>query len=203
MYDKSLQLIKSVSFVTSVLDAPSNTGVNEKLKLDSILFKDRNNQLVDKYKFEYQPSFNFNATQQDLWGYLNSGASNSRYVPTYDNILLSSTDHGGPYTYNFTGANYKNPSFMVAGVIKRIIYPTGGITEFFFEQNQVKVVSGTHYEAPGLRIAKVRTSDGNGNFAYKTYKYGENEDDYGSLNSATVMDFPNYMQYLSSEKRLV
>jgi hypothetical protein len=203
VYDKSLQLIKSVSFATSILDVPANTGSIEKLKLDSILFKDRNNIVVDRYKFEYQPSFNFNATQQDYWGYLNSGTSNFRYVPTYNNISLSTQDAGGPFTYNFSGANNKNPSFIVAGTIKKITYPTGGITEFFFEQNQVKVNSGTHYSASGLRIKKIRTSDGNGNFTYKTYTYGEDEDGYGFSNSATLGEFPNYMQYTSSEKRYV
>ncbi|WP_409416742.1 DUF5977 domain-containing protein [Flavobacterium sp. PS2] len=68
-----------------------------------------------------------NSPAQDYWGYYNGATDNIDLIPT---IFLESRP------IEIKGANrFVNPSKSQFGILKKIIYPTGGYTEFDFENN--------------------------------------------------------------------
>lgn len=74
------------------------------------------------------------STSQDYWGYFN-GKSNGLYLMP----RLPSTAGYGQYL-NYGGADRRiDTNYSQARMLKRIKYPTGGSTEYFFEPNRVAV----------------------------------------------------------------
>jgi hypothetical protein len=72
---------------------------------------------------------------QDHWGFFNGAYSNSSLLP-YDGLANAGV---GP-TGSVDNANRRtNPAYSIAGSLKKIIYPTGGSTEFTFESNDIPV----------------------------------------------------------------
>ncbi|KMQ59302.1 hypothetical protein ACM46_19420 [Chryseobacterium angstadtii] len=91
----------------------------------------RNNKNDSSHKFTYNnpenlpPRLSFS---RDMWGYYN-GASNTNLVPQ----LFASTDTTAP---QYNGANQNvNPFYGQYGLLKTIIYPTGGNTLFNYENH--------------------------------------------------------------------
>lgn len=85
----------------------------------------------------------------DHWGYYN-GAGNTTLIPSYTNCVDRPSPPycyscaGQPGTLNFTGANREtNGAYAAAGMLERIIYPTGGYTDFQWEPHDV-----INYEQP-------------------------------------------------------
>lgn len=84
---------------------------------------------------------------RDHWGYYNGALSNTSLIPDYSGIVFMPGFGGpasGPLTKQgaigvhktFTGANREPSStYMKAFTLKEITYPTGGKTEFKFEQH--------------------------------------------------------------------
>ena len=81
---------------------------------------------LSPYKFEYNSIALPERTSkaQDHWGYYN-GASNTTLLPV--------DDTKGFY---FGGNREPNPSFMQAGILNKITYPTGGYSKFTYEANE-------------------------------------------------------------------
>jgi len=68
-----------------------------------------------------------NSPAQDYWGYYNGATDNLDLIPT-----VFSTYH----SLEIKGANrFVDPVKSQFGILKKIIYPTGGFTEFDFENN--------------------------------------------------------------------
>nr|WP_315202947.1 hypothetical protein [uncultured Flavobacterium sp.] len=91
------------------------------------------NGLIHKFNYNentlpYKTSFS-----QDFWGYFN-GKSNKTLLPSYDYHSSLSI----PDTFRTKqGANRDVDTTAVkAGILKEIIYPTGGKTDFEFESNE-------------------------------------------------------------------
>jgi YD repeat-containing protein len=104
-------------------------GSNTKLKLDEIkqLSNDQLSEL-NGYRFEYYTLSSFpplNSKKQDYWGYYN-GANNISLIPPYKtyywHVNRSSTTNRDPSEY-----------YAKEGALKKLIYPTGGYTEFQYE----------------------------------------------------------------------
>lgn len=107
---------------------------NSRLFLDGVTIM-AENSTIGTYAFEYDKSHNLpsiNSFNQDHWGYFN-GSSNSSLVPTTNIIRTPPND-----IVVLNGAD-RNPNtvFSQTGIIKSITYPTGGKTEFQFENNKV------------------------------------------------------------------
>ncbi len=100
-----------------------------RLTLKSLQKKSANNS-VPPYKFEYEGRLpHTNSYKQDHWGFYN-GRNAQTLVPEakYRGQTLS-------------GANRSpNSSKITNGMIKRIIYPTGGIDEFTFEPHDYSFI---------------------------------------------------------------
>ena len=147
----SYSLIKSFKlnqnyFVSSIQNAfPVDDQILKKrLKLVSLDIKDAENDKIKSYEFGYNnlslPPLEANA--KDYWGYYNGSNSNRSLIPKQD------------YTYmgNSIGNADREPNetYIKAGVLNKIIYPTGGRSEFEYEphtyKGKEKVVNTKSYD---------------------------------------------------------
>lgn len=122
-------LLKYYQLYTSYYLTGSNTACSAgyRLRLDSIAEIGSMGTKLPSYKFFYN-----NTTlpcrlsnDQDYWGYYNA-ANNNEFVSyrTAQTALL-------------VGANKKTDSVASkAGILEKVVYPTGGYTRYFFESNQ-------------------------------------------------------------------
>jgi hypothetical protein len=140
---------------------------SERLKLASVVRQNQNGQAVRNwaYTFEYNnnvalPSYFQEKT--DHWGFLNNNNTKFFTAPrTYTYVTQLQTTN-----FDLIKAPATDLPTAVAGTIKKIVYPTGGSTEFEFEQNSysqeineartgLATSSGTNAVAGGIRIKKI------------------------------------------------
>ena len=125
---------KSVSFEYGYTGGTAT--ISKRMVLEKIITSYGNRNL-SKHEFEYYgglPSRNSNA--QDFWGYYNGVGTNTTLLLPYSDVYQS-----------YPGAN-REPSetWVTAGMLKKITYPTGGTAEFQYESNDYSVVKNTLYE---------------------------------------------------------
>jgi hypothetical protein len=124
--------------------------LGKRLKLDSlqeVAYTSSGTNTMSTYKFKYDSLVTMplkTSFARDFYGYYN-GQNNSILTPDLS-YLYYSID---PYYNNnlslpFTAAN-RTPdnTYLTAGMLKRVIYPTGGYTDFDYEPN-----SFTNYNYP-------------------------------------------------------
>lgn len=196
--------LKSITFSKSILDSPVGLytfSISDQMnyKLDKVIFLDKNNSLIDQYLFEYFPSSDFNVRHNDWWGYYNGSTANPyylipRYTIPFKNSMaqpMGTTEIGNIEANRTPGAQYAQ-----FGILKSVTYPTGGKTEFFYENNKYKSIKpgGTISDCGGLRISKTITTENTGIANVKTYKYGENELGYGYINYEPEIGLFGYEQ---------
>jgi len=136
-----------------------------------------------KYGFQYSNTNNLPdplTTGVDIWGYFN-GKDNSGLVGQ-PNIIYGTP---GEYETDFSQPNANrlaDPVYATYGILNTIIYPTGGKTEFTYENHryrkalQRKVTAGIEPQwvpktmdeiAGGLRISEIKNTPG----STTTFKY--------------------------------
>ena len=147
----------------------------------------------DYYNLPYRLS-----AAQDHWGYYNYSYNNTIFpnnpanrTIAPDNCLVwgNQSDQGEynlfgicqlPSIYGeplmlasnlVTGGANREPDTeaVKAGTLNKIIYPTGGYTQFDFEPNCIDFTNTT--QGSGIRIKQIESSDGNGNKIIKEYTY--------------------------------
>ena len=98
----------------------------ERLRLSSVKELDKNNVTGQTYSFIYNNSQlpDYGGDKTDHWGYYNNKSIENQVVT------------GGDY-FNF---KQTDPSYITAGLLAKIIYPTGGRTEFTWESNSYSKV---------------------------------------------------------------
>lgn len=133
------------------------------------------------YHFQYTPAY-------DHWGFFNGEFENAMYnVPQVDY-----SNYHGPNSVN----RQPNETAMKSGTLSKIVYPTGGYTEFTFEANKYDAVgwqerSSTN-TAGGLRIKKIESaSDNSTSPVVKTYRYTEGT---GTESSGVLVNEPMYLK---------
>ncbi|RQO31111.1 hypothetical protein DBR32_10430 [Taibaiella sp. KBW10] len=135
---KNNNLVQKTLLATDYFTAATGMGNTAKrLKLEKVQQLDpSNNQVIGEYTFDYNstPLPARNDTLQDLWGYYRIGAIK---FPVKEELLLQGSN-GGPSTFQY---NYSSESRMpgtetIAGTLSKITYPTGGYTNFNFENNR-------------------------------------------------------------------
>ena len=141
VFDKSNSLTKQFQFHYKYLSG-SNSGagcyINDTYKsykwmlltdIDEVPI-DGSNALIHKFEYEESlvPPCRNNPTQ-DYWGYYNGAVSNISLIPQTtvpnSNIVVPGADR----------AVY--PAYTQFGILKKMIYPTGGFTTFNYENNMV------------------------------------------------------------------
>lgn len=120
---------------------------------------------VERYDFEYFPSQSTTLLGKDYWGYKNRRSYWGNTIPS---ITLVDDKH----TQIFGGDNDRLPDLGATqdGVLNKIIYPTGGWTQYYYELNQYQF-QGVR-PGGGLRVSQIRSADGEGNLIVKSYEYG-------------------------------
>jgi len=183
------EVIKTIQLNRSVCDYMSD-GVKPTNKLDGLIFKDKAGAAVENYAFQYYPTVlpnsdtNVNLRYCDWWGYYNASGIQSM-VPYYTNVFYSPA-YAGPDELIAVGNpstnRAPNLAALKSGVLKKIFFPTGGSTEFTYENNiYINSADNQSKPGPGLRVAQITNDDGRGTISTKTYKYGVNELGNGSI----------------------
>lgn len=196
------EILKNVTLSRSRANAISD-GIAPVDKLDYLAFKDKFGKVTEKYNFEYYPTSDIDVRACDMWGYHNGANNPSGVINMRPFTILPPPIIGGVSTavvdFNY---NARPPSLtkMLNGVLKKITYPTGGTTAFTYELNQFfHPQTATVKPGAGLRIAQIETTDNNGTTSFQTYKYGENENNYGFLNivpsAENIQDYTRYQNF--------
>ncbi len=202
------QTIKTIEFNKVRCDNLAELGYVTN-SLSNIIFKDNIGAAVEKYQFEYYPTVTLNgqvnARYIDWWGYYNNSGEHDM-VPGYTVNVESYAGTSPNNPTNIGNASSKrepNLAALESGVLKKIIFPTGGSTEFTYENNKCKLYGSTTSDTklgPGLRLYKTTTTEKDNNTIFiKTYKYGENEVGYGNLDLfpdmkyMAIQSFYNYI----------
>ncbi|WP_027386729.1 hypothetical protein [Chryseobacterium gregarium] len=131
-----------------------------------------NTDKPSSYQFNYDDTSlpNRLSYARDLWGYYNGEIGNTGLTPSIDVVV--------------TEPNKRNvdPSSAKAGILKEIIYPTGGKTKFLFESNR-----GIYYgDATGTEQQMHNNIPTKNKYVY----FSTHEDDTQQLNKTYVMPFP-------------
>lgn len=188
IFNKNNVLIKSIQLNRSNLDAAAEIS-NYTSKLDAIVFRDNVGTNIETYSFQYYPTYNYNPTttmnvrSNDWWGYYN-GSFQPEMIPQYTNLEhITSANYSHEYSVGHFSANRSpNLAALTSGVLKQITYPTGGSSEFIYENNRYLHYSGNQVQnGPGLRIYQIKSNDKNGTQSYRTYTYGQDENGYGTI----------------------
>lgn len=114
--------------------------------------KESMNGLEKKHQFTYNAAIptSVNSFAIDHWGYYNGNTSNQTLVPTFKHIVNTTTYSGAPFyqEINYSqGANREANVRGGNGLLKKIIYPTGGTTEFTYEPNSCSNVGSQTVES--------------------------------------------------------
>lgn len=178
--------VKYIKFNYSYFKNSNNTQ-NLRLKLDGIDITDSSQKVIQKYRFSYfsnnfswdQPLY---SNRRDFWDFYNGATGNTNLIPA-TTILYQELEGGTITNMTVGGATNRetNPAFLKEGVLKKITFPTGGYTEFDYE-NHKYFENGSMRNAGGLRVKNIISNDSKGSTTTRTYKYGLNECDYGEKN---------------------
>lgn len=217
IYDDKNVEIKSIEFSQSLVTTNYNPSINLGSKqtagtryLDSLQIRN-GSSTFEKYAFLYHSKYDYgnHLTGHDAWGYpnhktrVNDYYSNNSislpktsvvqniYNPAYDNNCIVEANNveiaiGGDDNW----AESPNQNYIKQGVLKQIVYPTGGRVDYDFEPNiymdtfhstlLIPYTQNLPQIGGGLRIRSINYLDENSNFInQKYYKYGELEEGTG------------------------
>ncbi len=135
---------------------------NEQLKLNKVRTIDLLSGDVEETRLLYYESIGYplpglNSRSKDIFGYFN-GKTNQFLITTSDPM------------YPLPSANRDiNPETIHLGTLKRIIYPTGGFSDFTYEPNKPDV---SNVFGEGIRLKELMEYDHvSGQQTISTYKY--------------------------------
>lgn len=161
-------LIKNITLTHSYFNSDKNQDTQDykreeylRLKLDQVTVDDKS------YHFGYHypdqlPSKS--SKDVDFWGFYNAKGNTSR-IPSFSRLLqcASGSAQGEDFYFNLDGANKSSDfNYGKIGLLKQVVYPTGGSTVFEYEANIAKV------DRPNITIGDpfVDSADFSYNFMY-------------------------------------
>ncbi|MGG5210098.1 hypothetical protein ACQWU4_14305 [Chryseobacterium sp. MIQD13] len=155
---KNINTAINVPYLSKIILTKNNVPVSEvtlnqsyflntygRLKLDSITIKGNDNAVsnANTWRFTYyqvEGSFpNYFTTAKDHWGYYNGngGVTSIPQANNYSQMI----DHWSSSNESFLTNRTSNFEKSKLGMLEKITYPTGGVTEFIYEANQFKFSS--------------------------------------------------------------
>jgi len=204
IYDTGTSCIKKFDFsygyfqdTTTAVSTYFNwiTTDKKRLRLNSVRELSGNDSLVlPPYVFEY---FNEHVPRKlsfgkDHWGFINGADSNTMLYPElFDN-------NGSMNQFLSLSVNNREAGWpaMRGGTLRKITYPTGGMTEFEFEPNSFPV-NGTNRIIGGLRVKSITSTDSIiGNSTVTNYEYINAS---SGLSSGVLFSKPTYIQMLRND----
>lgn len=135
----------------------NKTSICKRLRLDQFIENGdgTNSSGTKTYQFQYNsnPVPSRCSLDQDYWGYYN-GAGNSSLLPSVTDPNFQSS------SYNAVSRE-SNHNVASAGMLQKIIYPTGGETNFTYEANEVNSVSYGSYQTITSTLSGISPSTEN------------------------------------------
>lgn len=207
------RLVKSVHFSydyfyrdtndNEIVDKDATEGnLFQRLKLTSIRTTFPGEKFIDKYDFDYHEESGLpgrGSNQQDFWGYYNRNGATHMFPKIYVNAsgvgpdrfsVLPYLNPGTPKYYTLNGAERDcNPNTVKLGTLKRIRYPTGGYSEYYYEPHTF-MYKGKQFNGGGLRVNKIVNYDGisHSNDLIKSYRYIQSSD--STKSSGVLFNLP-------------
>ncbi|MCH5718255.1 hypothetical protein [Niabella hibiscisoli] len=225
IYDETQTLVRSVGLYHSHVDE-DNVRTNY---LDSVHIGLGSN--VEKYAFLYNSKMSFGGHLKgnDSWGYRNNNTVNAIWGHNQNTIPFTLTQRDRFYydTDPFSGCtqfypdvefgfgnddymvDYPDEQAMLQGVLKRIIYPTGGFVDFAFEANKyLETFNGNLHASDlpllggGLRVKSISYFNPENTVpeTQRIFKYGELEDGTGIAKLKPKFVEEPYKYYFAPEK---
>ncbi len=170
--DLHSKLIKEYKFEYGIFYETPYVNLEESSRLKLVNFKELSrpdNEGLQKaigYSFEYYDGVlqHQHSVKQDYWGYQNN------------NTATTLIPEGNRYGVHFNGADRSpDEEKTKIGLLKTVTYPTGGHTEFFYEQNKYRDnIYRIERAIGGLRVSKTITVDPQvqNSEIIKEYSYG-------------------------------
>lgn len=209
--DFNLNIIKSfkLNYSYFISKENCNSWFCKRLKLENIEMIGSDDQIQNYYSFDYEyshPLPKVKSLQQDFLGYYNN--NNTEYSD--DNDIKSPTLYYYknkekysilPFQLNEGYTNVISGDFSLApniyslqGLLKKIIYPTGGWAEFEYE-NHTFNFEGNEYLAGGARIKKQIIKSGEGDQREINYEYIDNNKSSGFISNLPIFGYPFAYDY--------
>ena len=179
-----------------------------RLKLNKVHFTNDKGER-NSYEMEYNylnPLPRRTSIQKDYLGYYNNNGETYTFRNHFEkgpSPQLWFYPNQGKYSIlpfncqNFTtkriipGYSLLPNTYSLTGLLNKITYPTGGYSEFDYENHQFKFFGDT-YSAGGARIQSQRISDNDGNERLINYIYEEADGTTsGYVNNIPVYGYPN------------
>ncbi|MCT2561239.1 hypothetical protein [Chryseobacterium herbae] len=169
--------------------------------LQSLKFPDEKLYLFDYYNKETLPKET--TLGIDFWGYWNGKNDDNNFlIPTYS----FNRDTGD---YEITGTTRdSNPNLVRTGLLKNVLYPTGGSTTFYYEphsysrkidrdfsSNFLPYLKNSLGRVGGARINKIEDFDGT-NTITRDFKYLRNYGSGSAESSGISSQVLRYMYYV-------
>ncbi|WP_156131505.1 hypothetical protein [Pedobacter kyungheensis] len=214
---KSFDFFQSVALPQNIAGFGEANGSDYSTRyLDSIKCSG-STTAFETYKFLYGSKFCFGDHLQgkDAWGYPNAFTAQVNQnigftsIPEtkitqmfYNSPQDACFGNGVSSVFTFGSSNSQNKNVeavdelpLNAGMLKRIIYPTGGYVDFEFEANAARQAVGQQQDlyamTGGLRIKTISHYDGRSTkpATYKYYRYGDMEDGTGILINSPYREY--------------
>jgi YD repeat-containing protein len=217
------QQVKSFDFFQSIAlpenlaaFASANGSAYATRYLDSIKCSG-STTIIETYKFLYGSKFCFGDHLQgkDAWGYANvftSQVNENVGFTAIPETKISQMFYPSPQdacygyginsVFTFGTSNSQNRNIeavdevsLNAGMLRRIIYPTGGYVDFEYEANAVRQAVSPQQDlyamTGGLRVKTISHYDGRSSkpATYKYYRYGDMEDGTGILVNSPYREY--------------
>ncbi|MCF6318183.1 MAG: RHS repeat protein [Proteobacteria bacterium] len=112
------------------LDVARTDKGKKRLKLLKVKEVSCSNNILKEYAFEYHEEYSLpqsTSFAQDKWGFYNGKDTNRSLFPRDENSCSSST--------TFSADRDVNLIYSRLGTLKKIVYPTGGASEFVYENH--------------------------------------------------------------------
>ena len=194
-------VIKRIAFNHDYYVANVYNTEDSRRRLKLIGFTETGTDTLSLIKKNY--NFDYNATPlpgygkyaMDYWGYYNGADGNNSLIPidTVNTSQVNSVSFAngesfnngftGNYSWIFGNANREpNATYMKAGVLTKITYPTGGYSVLDYEPHQYlsDIYSGQNKIGGGLRVNSIKSYNSNDKLLkQEIYKYGTNENGLG------------------------
>lgn len=170
----------------------ANPRYSKRLRLEGVTIGGSDTLVKANYSMEYNDSLppyvsgsEKRCVSIDHWGYYNGATTSSDVLATLipkglDNSIIQHVYSVGSYStsgilsfYNSRAIDRDvNPSLTKAGIIKKLVYPTGGFTLFEFENNRKGQSLNSSDYTGGLRIKTIKDYDPVANDTIKkSYQY--------------------------------
>ena len=187
------QIIKHFKLAYTYFDSLENCNEKEckRLRLDSVkeLATNAASTIVKTHSFEYNYQYPLprrDSFQRDFLGYFNnngfewSSTDDTEIPPNATLHFYKNQGSNSVLPFKRTnGSNYRKingaysleaNSYSLTATLKKITYPTGGSSEFEYENHRFNL-QGAEYIAGGARVKKQILDDGRGSIREILYQY--------------------------------